>query len=223
MVKIKQIGTGRKSSGTIDGVNYYVRGGVTYARSTPNMPARAFNNPKAKKRQAIFKFVQMHIKFHLGTIKQTISPQGNITSTNRYHNLNAAGFTAALGDLAEKYCAGQEVTITDVENAISSYAAEHPTSIKIASKTGYNEVYLTGAWPNVITLNTSGGDKTMIIIVAENGDKTVINPDGSTSVDVPTSNEPGSSGSNGNGESQSGNNSGVEPEPGDDNGDAPNI
>ena len=84
-------------------------------------------------------------------------------------------------------------------------------------------MYLTGAWPNVITLNTSGGDKTMIIIVAENGDKTVINPDGSTSVDVPTSNEPGGSGSNGNGESQSSNNSGVEPEPGDDNGDAPNI
>lgn len=216
MVKIMQVGIGQKSSGTLDGITYYVRGGVSYARAASKMPASAYNTPAAKKRQAVFKFIQMHLKFHLKTIRQTFTSKGNGNPSNRYYSLNNRSLTAALDDLAEKYCAGQEVTITDVENAISSYAAEHPNSIKIASKTGYNDVYLNGAWPNVITLNTSGGDKTIIIIVAENGDKTVINPDGSTSVDVPTSNEPGGSGSNGN-------NSGVEPEPGDDNGEKPNI
>ena len=46
MAQIKQVGIGRKSTGTIDGITYYVRGGVTYARSTPNMPASVYSSPE---------------------------------------------------------------------------------------------------------------------------------------------------------------------------------
>ena len=182
MAQIKQVGIGRKSTGTIDGITYYVRGGVTYARSTPNMPASVYSSPEAKKRQAIFKMVQMHLKYHLRTIKQTFTPKGNGSPSNRYYSLNKNGLAAALDALAELYVAGQDVTITDVEQAISDYATEHPTSIKIASKSGYNEVFLTGEWPSTITLNALSGDSTIIIIVAENGTTTTINADGTTTV-----------------------------------------
>lgn len=182
MAQIKQVGIGRKSTGTIDGITYYVRGGVTYARSTPNMPASVYNSPEAKKRQAIFKMVQMHLKYHLRTIKQTFTPKGNGSPSNRYYSLNKNGLAAALDALAELYVAGQDVTITDVEQAISDYATEHPKSIKIASKSGYSEVFLTGEWPSTITLNALSGDSTIIIIVAENGTTTTINADGTTTV-----------------------------------------
>lgn len=182
MAKVTQVGIGRKSTGTIDGITYYVRGGVTYARSTPNMPASVYSSPEAKKRQAIFKMVQMHLKYHLRTIKQTFTPKGNGSPSNRYYSLNKNGLAAALDALAELYVAGQDVTITDVEQAISDYATEHPTSIKIASKSGYNEVFLTGEWPSTITLNALSGDSTIIIIVAENGTTTTINADGTTTV-----------------------------------------
>ena len=182
MAQIKQVGIGRKSTGTIDGITYYVRGGVTYARSTPNMPASVYNSPEAKKRQAIFKMVQMHLKYHLRTIKQTFTPKGNGSPSNRYYSLNKNGLAAALDALAELYVAGQDVTITDVEQAISDYATEHPKSIKIASKSGYSEVYLTGPWPEQIVLNALSGDSTIIIIVAENGTTTTINADGTTTV-----------------------------------------
>lgn len=178
MAQIKQIGPGRKTTGTIDGVTYVTRNGITYARSTPTMPFSAYNTPAAKKRQAIFKFVQMHLKLHLRTIKQTFTPKGNGTATNRYYSLNGKALTLALNSLAEVYCAGQDVTIDNVEQAISDYAAEHPKSIKIASKSGYAEVYLTGPWPETITLNALTGDSTVIIIVAENGVTTTINADG---------------------------------------------
>ena len=178
MAQIKQVGIGRKSTGTIDGITYYVRGGVTYARSTPNMPASVYNTPEAKLRQAIFKMIQMHLKFHLRTIKQTFTPKGNGSATNRYYSLNSKGLTAALTPLAELYVDGQDVTISDVEAAISAYAQEHPTSIKIASKSGYAEVYLTGEWPDTITLTALSGDSTVIIIVNENGVQTTINADG---------------------------------------------
>ena len=183
MATIKQVGPGRKTTGTIDGITYVTRNGVTYARAAPTMPASVYNTPAAKKRQAIFKMVQMHMKYHLRTIKQTITPKGNGTATNRYYSLNGKAFSLALDTLAELYVEGQDVSIEDVEQAICDYAAEHPTAITIASKTGYREVFLTGEWPSTITLNASaGGDSTVIVIVAENGTTTTINADGTTVV-----------------------------------------
>lgn len=211
MAQIKQVGIGRRSTGTIDGITYYVRGGVTYARSTPTMPASVYNNPDAKLRQALFTLVQMHMKYHLRTIKQTFTPKGNGTPSNRYYSLNGKALNAALTSLAKRYTAGEEVTITDVEQAISDYAAEHPTSIRIASKSGYGDVYLTGSWPATITLNALTGDSTVIIFVNEHGQTTTINADGSVTVKEPSSQESGGGSENQNGnnsENQNGGNSG---------------
>lgn len=182
MARIKQVGVGRKTTGTIDGVNYYVRNGETFARAAPNMPASVYNTPEARLRQAIFKMIQQHTKYHLRTIKQTISSKGNVSSSNRYISLNYKAFAAALADLAEQYCAGDPVTLDDIEAAISAYAAAHPKAITIASKSGYSDVWLAGAWPEAITLNALAGDSTVIIIVNEHGEQTVINTDGSVSV-----------------------------------------
>ena len=214
MAQIKQIGPGRKTTGTIDGVTYVTRNGVTYARSTPTMPVSAYNTPAAKKRQAIFKFVQMHLKYHQRTIKQTFTPKSNGSASNRYYNLNGKALTLALETLADQYLAGADVTITDVESAISAYAANHPKSIRIASKSGYQEVYLTGAWPDTITLNAQTGDSTVIIIVAENGTTTTINTDGTITTGGNTSGS-GSGGNSGGGTNTGGNT------PGDDNGENP--
>jgi len=177
MAQIKQVGIGRKSSGTIDGITYYTLNGKTYARTAPTMPASAYNSTEVRIRQAVFKMIQMHMKHHLRTIRQTITNK-NGSPSNRYLSLNYKALSQALQALAELYVAGQDVTITDVEQAISDYAAEHPTSIKIASKSGYQDVYLTGPWPGTITLNALAGDRTVIIIVAENGTQTTINADG---------------------------------------------
>jgi hypothetical protein len=182
MAQIKQVGVGRKSTGTIDGITYYVRGGKTFARSTPNIPSSVYNAPEAKIRQAIFKMVQMHMKLHLNTLRQTITPKSGSSVSNRYYSMNKKGLNAALQTLAEQYVNDVEVTITDVEQAIADYAAEHPKSIVIASKSGYAEVYLTGPWPETITLYANGGDNTVIIIVAKNGTTTTINPNGTSVV-----------------------------------------
>lgn len=193
MAQIKQVGIGRKSSGTIDGITYYVLNGKTYARSTPTMPASVYNTTEARIRQAIFKMIQMHLKHHLRTIRQTVTAK-NGSPSNRYYSLNCKALALALQALAEQYVDGADVTITDVEAAISAYALEHPTSIKIASKSGYQEVYLTGAWPTTITLNALSGDSTVIIIVNELGEQTTINADGTITTSTYTGG--GSNGSN---------------------------
>ena len=114
MAQIKQVGVGRKSTGTIDGITYYVRGGKTFARSTPTIPASVYNTPEAKNRQAIFKMVQMHMKLHLRTLRQTITPSSGGSASNRYYSLNSKALSAALQSLAEQYVDGMDVTITDV-------------------------------------------------------------------------------------------------------------
>ena len=164
MAIIKQVGLGRKASGTIDGITYYTRNGVTYARSTPTMPARMFKTPAALKRQAIFKMVQMHLRYHQFTIKQTFTPKGNGNPYNRYHAENGKHLTCALAPLAERWVAGDAIDISEVEAAISAYATEHPDAIKIAMKDGFEEVFLTGAWPNVITLSSSGSGNTTVTV-----------------------------------------------------------
>ena len=220
MAQIKQVGIGRKSSGTIDGITYYTVNGKTFARSTPTMPASVYNTTEARTRQAIFKMVQMHMKHHLRTIRQTITNKSGSPS-NRYFSLNYKALSQALQALAELYVNGQDVTITDVEQAISDYAAEHPTSIKIASKSGYADVYLTGPWPDTITLNALAGDRTVIIIVAENGTQTTINADGTITTGQYTggngnSETPGTGGGSdsGNGTSGTDTGGGSNPEPG---------
>ena len=182
MAQIKQVGIGRKSTGTIDGITYYTLNGKTFARTTPTMPASVYNTPEARTRQAIFKMVQMHMKHHLRTIRQTFTAK-DCTPCNRYYSLNKKGLYAALQTLAEQYVDGADVTITDIEAAISAYAAEHPTSIKIASKSGYSEVYLTGDWPERIVLNALSGDSTVIIIVNEHGVQTTIAADGTVTTE----------------------------------------
>lgn len=204
MAQIKQVGIGRKSSGTIDGITYYTVNGKTFARTTPTMPASVYNTTEARIRQAIFKFIQMHLKLHLRTIRQTITNKSGSPS-NRYFSLNYKALSQALQALAELYVEGQDVTITDVEQAISDYAAEHPTAIKIAAKSGYQDVYLTGPWPATITLNALSGDSTVIIIVNEHGEQTTINPDGTITTGTYTG---GGSSSGGNAGGSEGGNTG---------------
>ena len=210
MAQIKQVGIGRKSSGTIDGITYYNLNGKTFARSTPTMPASVYNTPEARARQAIFKFVQMHTKFHLRTIRKTFTAT-NGTPCNRYYSLNKKGLYAALQTLAEQYVGGADVTIDDIEQAICDYAAAHPKSIKIATKSGYAEVFLTGPWPDTITLTPTGGDSTVIIIVSENGGQTIINADGTVTTGS-------NSGSESGGDNNGGSGAGGDGDGGDDNG-----
>ena len=219
------MGPGRKTTGTIDGIIYVTRNGKTYARVAPTMPAKVFSTPAALRRQAIFKMIQMHMKFHLRTIKQTFTPKGNGTPTNRYYSENGKHFTRALDALADRWVAGDIVTLSDVETAIAAYATENPESIKIAMKGGYGEVFLTGAWPDTITLRANGGDSTVIIIVAENGTTTTITPSeggsttvvtggGSSSGSGSESSGTASSSSSGSGSSNTGGNTGGADNPG---------
>lgn len=86
MARITQVGPGRKTSGTLDGVTYVTtRNGNTYARVKGVLPAYVTKTPAALKRQSIFKMVQEYANFHLRTLKQTITRKGQRHRDQPFH------------------------------------------------------------------------------------------------------------------------------------------
>ena len=89
MARINQVGPGQMTSGTVGGLTY-VKGkdGRTYVRSTPIMPAKVYESPAAKKRQALFKMIQTHLRHHLPTLRQTFVQEGTGSPSNGYFKRN---------------------------------------------------------------------------------------------------------------------------------------
>jgi hypothetical protein len=166
MARIKQVGPGQMTSGNVGGL-VYVKGknGVTYVRSTPIMPAKVYQSPAAKKRQALFKMIQTHLRYHLPTLRHTFVHEGSGSPSNGYFKRNNTALREALDTLAESMVAGEVVTISEIEAAICAYAAEHPDKICIASLNGFEEVFLTGEWPDIINLQAKRGSRTVSIPV----------------------------------------------------------
>lgn len=164
MARIKQVGPSQMTSGTIGGLTYVTcKNGTTYVRSTPVMPAKVYQTPAAKKRQALFKLIQMHLRHHLPTLRQTFAHEGPGSPSNSYFKMNNKALREALDTLAERMVAGELVTISEIEAAICAYAAENPGIICIASMNGFKEVFLTGEWPDVITLCANRGNRSVNI------------------------------------------------------------
>jgi len=65
---------------------------------------------------------------------------------------------------------------------LDPYISPHTSDFSLLSRLPYQSTcppgILTGEWPTTITLNAQAGDRTVIIIVTENGTQTTINADG---------------------------------------------
>ena len=166
MARIKQSGPAQAASGTVGGLTYVTcKNGTTYVRSTPVMPDKVYRSPAAKKRQALFKMIQWHLRYHLPTLRQTFTHEGMGSHSNGYFKMNNTVLREALDALSLRMAAGKEVTLGEVEAAICAYAAEHPDTICIASLKGFKEVYLDGEWPDIITLRAIKGNRTVRIFM----------------------------------------------------------
>lgn len=155
-------------SGTVGGLTYVkCKNGTSYVRSTPVMPAKVYKSPAAKKRQALFKMIQMHLRHHLPTLRQTFAHEGSGSPSNGYFKRNNKALREALDALADSMVAGEPVTINHVEEAVCRYAAEHPDKICIASLDGFAEMFLAGEWPETIALRADNNRRVVTVPVKE--------------------------------------------------------
>ncbi len=112
--------------------------------------------------------IQKHLRHHLPTLRQTFAHEGSGSPSNGYFKMNNVALREALDALSERMVAGEDVTIAEIEDAISAYAAEHPDKICIASLNGFREVFLSGKWPDIIALRANRGGRVVTISVTEN-------------------------------------------------------
>lgn len=93
---------------------------------------------------------------------------------NYFYKVNKAAMEAAVQPLISDV---DNVTPSQLEEAVTAYATENPSSIFRVKKAGYETVYLTGAWkssdnpkpiepPTGVTVNGGTGQKTAAFVAA---------------------------------------------------------
>lgn len=172
MAQIRNVGPGIRTTGQTGGLVYVHLNGKTFSRTLPIMPASMFKTPEALKRQALFTLVSYHMKAHAATIRKAFSKGKYWSPRNNYFHRNAKALYEALDSLAEDYANGAKVSVSQIEQAIAAYATSNPDSIQIGGLDGFAPVYLTGEWPDTITLNSESGDNTTVVIVTSAGSTT---------------------------------------------------
>lgn len=136
------IGRGKKSAGNL-----------TYR----SVRGRCIASQKQEKRgpvkgaysiaQATFSLVSTFMRAHAADIDVSFDKTAYGSARNNFYKTNKSALAAALATLANEYAyAKNKADITAIDAAIATYAEENPKAIVRVKLSGFDTVYLTGAW-----------------------------------------------------------------------------
>lgn len=136
------IGRGKKSAGNI-----------TYR----TVRGRCIASQKQEKRgpikgayslaQATFSLVSTFMRAHAADIDVSFDKTTNGSARNNFYKTNKSALAAALATLASEYAyAKNKADITAIDAAIAAYAQKNQRAIVRVKLSGFDTVYLTGAW-----------------------------------------------------------------------------
>lgn len=136
------IGRGKKSAGNL-----------TYR----SVRGRCIASQKQEKRgpvkgaysiaQATFSLVSTFMRAHAADIDVSFDKTAYGSARNNFYKTNKSALAAALATLANEYAyAKTKADITAIDAAIADYAEKNPQAIVRVKLSGFDTVYLTGAW-----------------------------------------------------------------------------
>lgn len=85
----------------------------------------------------------MYIGMHRSSINVSFDKSKYGSQGNYFYKINKAALNAAFGGLTSKV---DTVTPEELEDAVTTYAEAHPNSIYRVKLTGFETVYMSGAW-----------------------------------------------------------------------------
>lgn len=98
-------------------------------------------------RTALLGIISLFCSFHAQSIINSFNRTKVGSQRNYFVKRNYAALKAAFADLAATYAVTKVApTMEEIEDALASYAQEHPNTIYRVKKTGYDIVFLAGAW-----------------------------------------------------------------------------
>lgn len=97
--------------------------------------------------QATFSLVSTFMRAHAADIDVSFDKTAYGSARNNFYKTNKSALAAALATLANEYAyAKNKADITAIDAAIASYAKANPQAIVRVKLSGFDTVYLTGAW-----------------------------------------------------------------------------
>lgn len=136
------IGRGKKSAGNL--TYRTVRGRCI---ASQKQEKRGPVNGAYSIAQATFSLVSTFMRAHAADIDVSFDKTAYGSARNNFYKTNKSALTAALATLANEYAyAKNKADITAIDAAIATYAQTNPQAIVRVKLSGFDTVYLTGAW-----------------------------------------------------------------------------
>lgn len=144
MAIINSMGVGRAKK-SMGNVTYRtIRGRTIGSQKRSGATTRATFLTRA---QALFGMVSMFMQAHASDIEVSFNKSQYGSQRNYFFRINKAALEEALSPLLPNVMANATYpTVSEVENAITSYATKNPTAIFRVKLSGFENVYLTGSW-----------------------------------------------------------------------------
>ena len=144
MAIINSMGVGRAKK-SMGNVTYRtIRGRTIGSQKRSGTTTRATFLTRA---QALFGMVSMFMQAHASDIEVSFNKSQYGSQRNYFFRINKAALEEALSPLLPNVMANATYpTVSEVENAITSYATKNPTAIFRVKLSGFENVYLTGSW-----------------------------------------------------------------------------
>ena len=179
------VGKARKSMGNV--TYRTVRGrtvGSQKRAATGSTATTRGDGAVMSRQQALFGMVSMYMQAHASDIDVSFNKSRFGSRRNYFFKTNRKAMFAALAPLATVAMNSGYPSLADVESAIASYATENPTAIYRVKLSGFEPVYLSGAWSSDDNPISGGGTQVIGTGTAtfSSGDSTSTAPVAATNV-----------------------------------------
>lgn len=179
------VGKARKSMGNV--TYRTVRGrtiGSQKRAATGSTATTRGDGAVMSRQQALFGMVSMFMQAHASDVDVSFNKSRFGSQRNYFFKTNRKALFAALSSLSMSAMMSGYPSLADVEAAITAYATEHPTEIYRVKLSGFEPVYLTGAWSSDDNPVSGGGTQVIGTGTAtfSSGDSTSTAPAAATTV-----------------------------------------
>lgn len=152
------VGKARKSMGNV--TYRIVRGrtiGSQKRAATGSTATTRGDGAIMSRQQSLFGMVSMYMQAHASDIDVSFNKSRFGSQRNYFFKSNRKALFAALASLATTAMNAGYPSLADVEAAIASYAEANPTAIYRTKLSGFEPVYLSGAWSSDDNPVSGGG------------------------------------------------------------------
>ena len=152
------VGKARKSMGNV--TYRTVRGrtiGSQKRAATGSTATTRGDGTVMSRQQALFGMVSIFMQAHASDIDVSFNKSRFGSQRNYFFKTNRKALFAALASLAVTAMNQGYPSLTDIEAAIASYATANPTAIYRVKLSGFEPVYMSGAWSSDDNPVSGGG------------------------------------------------------------------